>query len=232
MRNIFACRNIFGCIGLFLLFTETPDAQEQMRYRDFELGSSLRTVAALTSAQPSQAKIIHQRPAVIQELEWRPRYYSSNGAPASDPVAVVTFNFFNDQLFRIVIDYDRHRTAGMTESDLIEAVTNTYGQASKPTAGMNATLPARYGVPDTPVAIWGDAENVVTLLRVAYPETFRLVLAHTRLEHLARAAAVEAARLDVEEAPQRELARRKKEVDETDAAREKSRIENKAVFKP
>jgi hypothetical protein len=79
----------------------------------------------------------------------------------------VLFNFYNDQLFRIIVDYDRHRTEGMTET------------------------------PDTPVAVWGNPEYSVTLLRVAYPETFRLVLTLTRLENLARGAAVEAVRMDV-----------------------------------
>jgi hypothetical protein len=97
---------------------------------------------------------------------------------------------------------------------------------------MTVAVPARYGVSDTPVAIWGNSEYGVTLLRVAYPETFRLVLAHSRLEHLARVASVEAVRLDAEEAPQREIARRKREADDAGAAREKSRTENKAVFTP
>jgi len=142
------------------------------------------------------------------------------------------FSFYDDQLFRIVVDYARHRTAGMTETDVIDAITKAYGPASKPAPDMTVAVPARYGVPDTPVAVWGNSEYEVTLLRVAYPETFRLVLTHTRLEHLARVASVDAVRLDAEEAPQREIARRQKEADDAGAAREKSRTENKAVFTP
>ena len=118
----------------------------------------------------------------------------------------------------------------MTEVDLIEEITKTYGQASKPPARMKA--PAGAFAPDIPVAIWGNSEFVVTLLRVGYSETFRLVLVHARLENLARVASVEADRLDTKEAPQRELVRRQKEAEDGEAAREKSRIENKAVFKP
>ena len=78
-----------------------------MRYRDFELGSNLTAITALTTTPPSQVKIVHARPAVIQAFEWRPRYFSGSGSSPTDPVALVTFNFYNDQLFEIVVDYDR-----------------------------------------------------------------------------------------------------------------------------
>ena len=48
----------------------------------------------------SEAKTIHQRPAVIQDLEWRPR-----GFPPfrrTDPVKDVLLSFYNGRLFRIV----------------------------------------------------------------------------------------------------------------------------------
>src|SRR4029453_8951281 len=106
-------RNISIGIAFFIISVDVLDAQEQMRYRDFELGSDLSAVAALASTTPSQAKFIHQRPAVIQDLEWRPRYFSGSETLGTEPVAVVMFNFYNDQLFRIIVDYDRHRTEGM-----------------------------------------------------------------------------------------------------------------------
>lgn len=225
-------KNFIVCIGVLIISIQVPHAQEQLRFRNFELGSSLTAVSGLTGTAPTQVTMLHERPAVIQELEWRPRYFASSGEPANDAVAVMTFNFYNDQLFRIVVDYDRYRTAGMTEGDLIDAMTIMYGPASKPAAGINATVPSRYGIPDTAVATWGSSDHAVTLLRVSYPETFRLVLTHTRLEQLARTAAGDAVRLDAEEAPQRDLARRKKEAAEAAAVREKLRIENKAVFNP
>ena len=89
-----------------------------------------------------------------------------------------------------------------------------------------------YGRVDAPIAIWGDKESSVTLLRVAYPVSFRLVVAFTRLDNLARTASAEAVRLDAKEAPQREIARQKKESDEALAALKKAKTENKAVFRP
>ena len=78
----------------------------------------------------------------------------------------------------------------------------------------------------------GECRYSVTLLRVAYPESFRLVVALTRLENLARTASAAAVQLDSDEAPQRELDRQKKEASDLAAAQEKAKTENKAQFKP
>jgi hypothetical protein len=99
-----------------------------------------------------------------------------------------------------------------------------------PAANRVSTLD--YGTVDAPVAIWGDKESSITLLRVTYPVSFRLVVSLTRLDKLARTASAEAVRLDAKEAPQREIARLKKESDEALAALEKAKAENKAVFRP
>ena len=48
-------------------------AQDAFRYREFQLGSDLASVAKLTGTPPSGARVIHARPAVMQDLEWRPR---------------------------------------------------------------------------------------------------------------------------------------------------------------
>lgn len=53
-----------------------------------------------------------------------------------------------------------------------------------------------------------------------------------RLDALARTAETRALRLDELDAPQREIARQKKEADETRASQEKARLANKAGFRP
>jgi hypothetical protein len=52
------------------------------------------------------------------------------------------------------------------------------------------------------------------------------------LDGLARKAAIQAMRLDDQEAPRREIARHKKEQDDGRSAAEKARVANKAIFKP
>jgi hypothetical protein len=59
-----------------------------------------------------------------------------------------------------------------------------------------------------------------------------MVVTSVRLSALARTAEAEALRLDEREAPQRERARLKKEAEDARTSKEKSRLENKAAFKP
>jgi hypothetical protein len=217
---------------LLIASAQLVDAQERMRYREFQLGSDVATIAKLIGTAPSDVKLVHQRPAVIQNLEWRPRYFSKGVSPQTDPVELIVFRFYDDQLSRIIVDYDRARTKGMTEADMIDALTVAYGPASKVLPTSNRIPTVYYGVADTPVAIWGDTESSVTLLRVAYPVSFRLIVAFTRLDDLSRTASAEAVRLDVKEAPQREIARQKKEADAALADLNKAKAENKAVFRP
>ena len=209
-------------------------AQEVVRYREYVLGSDLATVAKLAGAPVSSAKTVHSRPAVLQDLEWRPRYYSSGVSPQTDPVDLMVFKFYDGQLFAIVADYDRRRTEGMSGADMIAAISETYGavtQLPSRQIGPPAETP-RYGFPDTPLAVWGTADSSVTLFQVTYPSSYRLVVSLTRLDVLARAAIAEAIRLDTSEAPERELARQKKQAADLAIAQEKAKTENKAGFRP
>jgi hypothetical protein len=219
-------------VSMLILSVQPVNAQDPMRYREFQLGSDVASVVTLIGAAPTVVKLLHQRPAVIEDVEYRPRYASRGAAPHTDPVELIVFRFYNGQLFRVVVDYDRNRTEGMTEADMIEAITAEYGPASRVLPAANRISTLDYGAADTPVAIWEGTESSVTLLRVAYPVSFRLAVAFTRLDNLARTASAEAVRLDTKEAPQREIARQKKESDEARAALQKAKTENKAVFRP
>ena len=125
-------------------------------------------MAALAKVAATEAKTIHQRPAVIQELEWRrPYFVSGTTALQTDPVQRIVFSFYNDQLFRLVISYDRQRTDGMTDGDMIEAHVDDVRVA----VGANAeeiAAPSRRTVEDesgAPIAQWGDADYSVVLYR-------------------------------------------------------------------
>ncbi len=65
-----------SCSFNFLAVLSTPliYAQDLSRYREFQFGMNLLAVAKQSDVKPSDAKVIHQRPAMIQELEWRPRH--------------------------------------------------------------------------------------------------------------------------------------------------------------
>jgi hypothetical protein len=88
------------------------------------------------------------------------------------------------------------------------------------------------------IARWGDADYAVVLYRAdsSYGSTasirFQLVVSSPRLDALAHTAAVQALRQDQREAPQREIARHQKEIDDAKLAAAHAREANVAAFKP
>lgn len=199
------------------------------RYRSFQLGADLTTVSAQTGQKATQAKLISARPARIQELEWSPQ---SGGAYSETEAAkTVLFSFYNDQLYRITVDYDRYKTEGLTADDIIEAVSAANGTtASHPVADKGA--PDGYSVPQEVLARWEDSQYRVDLFRAPYGTTFRLVATVKRLESPVQASLLEAKRLDDQEAPQREAARAAEEAQSEQARLERLRAVNKPKFRP
>ena len=89
------------------LWTSLLCAADFSNYRGFRFDTNLATAATHAGMKPSEARLIHQRPAVIQELNWRPRYPYQSSAKQEDPVQESLLRFYNGQLFQIVTTYDR-----------------------------------------------------------------------------------------------------------------------------
>jgi hypothetical protein len=227
-----------GLLAIGLVFVASPlHGQDRARYRDFQLGTTMASVSALTHVAASEAKTIHQRPAVLRELEWQPRFTSGSAASLADPVRQIVFSFYDDQLSKLVVDYDRERTAGMTEADMIDGISATYGPALLAVSKQSTAASRQQADSGTPVATWGDADYAVVLYRsTEYYEhsllRFRVIVTSSRLDALAQTAAAQAVLLDAREAPQRELAKQKKLLEDTRATQEKARLTNKAAFRP
>jgi hypothetical protein len=201
-------------------------------YRDFQLGGNLPAISALVGVPASDAKTLHERPALLQDLEWR-RGYTGGNETAVDPVQQIAFSFYDDQLFRLVIDYDRDRTEGMTDADMVEAISTMYGTPVKPAAKTNRPALTRVDEESgTRLAAWGGGEYAAVLYRSSYASGFRMVVTSPRLTALARKAEAQALRLEERDAPQRERARQQKEAETERAAKAKARSANKAGFKP
>jgi hypothetical protein len=213
------------CAFGIVFLTHGLEAQGPAQYRNFALGSDLASVSTLAGVAASEAKTIHQRPAVLQDLEWRPsRWTLGSTAASTDPVEQIVFSFYNDQLFRVVVDYGRSRTEGMTDADLIEAISALYGTPVNQIPGAVRVASRIETESGSPAAV---------LYRTSsYYNAFRLIVNDSPLEDLARKAQTEAMRLDQQEAPSREIARQLKARDDGRAASEKARIENKEGFRP
>lgn len=227
------------CVGLS---TANLGAQETGHYRAFALGTSVETVTTLAQRGTAPVQTTSERPALIQTMLWRPPYVSPNIMPAPavrDPVKQIVFSFYDNQLYRMVVDYDSDRTRGMTSSDFVDALSAVYGPTHVTTGGTTAGLRVD-GETNAPRVIgqW-DAQDASV---VAYQEVdlytgpaglrFKLVVSSPRLEALNRVAAVESARQNELEAPQREVDRQRKQAADEQAAQEKARTENKAAFRP
>jgi hypothetical protein len=207
----------------------TPDLS---RYRGFQLGMTLPEVAKQTDTEKSEVTVIHERPVLIQELEWRPLPSTDSSTPP-DPVESVKFTFYSGELFRVAVNYDEDRTAGLTEADLIKGISATYGAATLPAGKptlvfLDHTVIAAGKV----VARWESPEYSISLVRSANDSSFGLLLLSKALNAMARTASVEGTRIEAREAPQRELARQKQQADDDRAARAKVQQVNQAGFRP
>lgn len=215
-------------LGLTLL-TASGVAQDLSSYRTFRFGASLESVARQTDMTAAEAKTIRSRPALIQELEWRVRPSLDNSSSPADSVKAIVFSFYNDQLFRIAVNYDRQRTEGLTNGDMIESISAKYGVARRPPAKTVSSSSSRiYGDNEKVIACWEDTQSSFNLYRSSYEPTFGLVAYSKRLDVLAQAASARAFRQDEQEAP----GRLKQQAEESRIAQEKARSSNKTTFRP
>jgi hypothetical protein len=207
-------------LGLILLSAPILSAQDLSKYRNFSLGTSLADLSKQINETAADANVIHQSPPVIQELTWW--LVPSNNSPTRlEPVHEMRFSFYNGELYRIVATYDNSSTQGMTAEDMVRAISVKYGTVTKPAA---EATPARaewtFSSVGETIALWEDSRNSLTLSRSPLSNSFKLVLFSKQLNGQAEAAIALAAQQQREDAPQREIARVKKEADDLETMRQ------------
>ena len=196
-----SARSLAIAISWVVLSTPLIYAQDLSQYRKLQFGMNLLSAAQQTGMKPSEARTIHQRPALIQELEWRPQHFVGDPSLKTDPVRDLLLSFYSDELFRIVVTYDRYRTEGLTDEDMIEALSAKYGPATRPTAKtISFSSSVVYNNTENVIACWEDAQYSFNLFR-SYSQTLGILVFSKRLDALARAAVVEALRLDNKRLP-------------------------------
>ncbi len=215
-------------VAVFVLSSQTVSAQDVTRYRAYALESSLDAVLLESGSRASDVRVLHERPASIQELEWRAPYANS-GNEGIDPVRSIVFSFCDNALYRVLVSYDTARTEGLSNSDIIGAFTATYGA---PVIGSAKNRPLDAAADTVMLAQWDRAGSSLTLLRGVYSSEFQLLLTSKTLSTRARGAIREAARLDTADAPRLEREQRKKDAADATAASDKIRATNKAAFRP
>ena len=217
-----------------LSFASSARAADPAAYRGFRLGMTVSEVAAAGAVSPTAVKTVYQRPLLVQELEWTPPVVTSvTSEPADrDSVAHVLFGFCNGELYRIVVSYDGERTEGLTEQDLVDALSVDYGRATRPvTMIITSAAVQTYIDTEDVLARWEDAKSSVNLFAQSFRATFGLVIFSKTLAPQVRAAIDEGARLVELDAPRREVEEQKARDETERAAHAKARVVNKAVFR-
>src|SRR5881409_1903588 len=87
------------------LFSSLATAQDLAKYRDFQFGMSLQSLAKQIHIDSSAAKTTHQRPALIQTLQWDQVGYSDL-ATKYRSLRSIRFDFYNGELSKMVVTYD------------------------------------------------------------------------------------------------------------------------------
>ncbi|MSO23087.1 MAG: hypothetical protein EXQ58_07520 [Acidobacteria bacterium] len=106
----------------------------------------------------------------------------------------------------MVVNYDPDKTQGLTNDDLVRAMSATYGTATRPARKtINFSSAQGYSETENILARWKDAQYSFNLFRSSCQPNFGMVVFSKRLDALVRLAIVNSIRLDQQEAPQREV---------------------------
>lgn len=217
---------LFAVIG-----TSSVIAADLSNYRGWQFGMDLTAAAKQAGTKPAEAALVHQEPSTIQQISWEPRpSFVPDPGQSDDPVRQALLCFLDGQLFRIEVTYDRYKIQGMTADDMVEAISLTYGVATKPHAEI--AYHSSYAEVAAVLARWQNSEYSYDLVPTGDRSSFTLVMYSKRLDALAQKAILEAVRLETLGAPQRELEKQQKREDEKRLALEKARSLNKTNFRP
>jgi hypothetical protein len=215
------------CFVVLLLTAPLLRAQDLSKYRHFTLGMSLTRVLERTDQKMAGVKVIHGRPALIQEVTWWPPNIPGSSY-RSDTVEQILFSFYNAELYKISVTYDRTSTEGLTAEDMVKSISAKYGPATSVKPEVDSATNERYDMRQKPVATWEDSQYSFNLVRSSFSGSFELLIYSKRLNAEAEVALAEAVKLEKEEEPQRKAERQKKQTGDLEASRQK----NQKSFRP
>ena len=220
-------RSSILCLVVLLLLAPLLRAQDLSKYRHFTLGMSVTRLLERTGQKMADVNLIHGRPAVIQEVTWWPPNLPGASFQA-DTVEQILFSFYNGELYKISLTYDRASTEGLTALDMMKAISANYGQATNVVPDVDSAKIDSYEAKQKLVATWEDSQYSFNLVRSSFTDGFGLVIYSKRANAEAELAIAEAVKLDKQEGPQREAERQKKQTDDLEATRQR----NRKIFHP
>ena len=200
---------------------------EWSRYRVVTLGDSVATsIERLEIVEPT-IKVLYEQPSLVQELTWRPHRFISGASVSPDPLGELVLTFMDGKLVRITATYDRDRTQGLSDADFVDLLGATYGLARVPTRAIGVV---RFE-PRRTIANWGDDDALVRLWSEDHPRRVGLTITSPGDAAL-QAAIANGIIVERDAAPARELARQAAAAAAVKQREEKTRLANKANFKP
>jgi hypothetical protein len=200
------------------------------RYRGVTLGDPVQVVVDRLKAPSSDVKVVHERPTLIQRITWRPRRLVSGTIVEPDALSEMVLTFHLGRLASIAVTYEVNRTRGLTNADLHEVFTNTYGTPILIPTATRTAIGSR-AEPEN-IGRWDDTETLVLLWREPSTNRIKLTVTSIATDRAVQEAIADGLRLEASEAPARDLARRATEDAALRARDEKARSDNKAVFTP
>ena len=220
-------RSAVLCFVVLILTAPMLRAQDFSKYRNFSLGTNLAAVLKHTDQRLVDVKSTHDGSLLFQELTWRP----ANGmgvVSRSESVDELVFSFYKGELYKMVVTYERASTEGLTADDMVKSIAAKYGPPTSITLEIDSAGNEQYDLRQKPVASWEDSQYSFNLVRSSFSNAFQLVIYTKRVNADAEAALAQVVKVDELEAPQRAVARQKKEAEAIELTREK----NQKSFRP
>ncbi|HEU0122582.1 MAG TPA: hypothetical protein VFQ91_18765 [Bryobacteraceae bacterium] len=212
------------------LFASVVSATDFASYRGFVFGADIISIVTLVGLNTTDAKLIHQRPARLREIEWKIPGPLLADPPRPDPVAGAVLCFFDGKLYRVIAAYDCDGIVGMTAGDRIETIPQTHGTARRPETELR--LHSYFAEVAKVLARSKDSAYADDLVRNDGRTSFAPVLYAKAADELAQAAIQAATRRNALDVPRRAQEAENKRLEQSRLALEKSRAVNKPNFRP
>lgn len=212
-------QNVLVSLALSLLCVPALGAQKFSKYREFSLGSSLNSVTKQTGVTVDEIKAIHQAPVLMQKITYWP---GESGDAPTQPEAVqqLELSFCNGKLYSVNVLYRTSATEGLSDEDMIQAVSATYGVATRLAAGKAPAEPLSFNTADVQLAIWEDSQSSATLSRSPLSQSFHMMILSKQLQIEADAATAQDVAQEAADAPERASERARQEAQDQKDIRE------------